>query len=79
MRDVGNVTMETDITFEFEARDSQDESKLKIYSLPFQIQIKFTRMDGTQCLRVITVPKKVTRGDIFNLKSALTFNRSKRS
>jgi len=61
-RDIGNITSETDITFQFRMRPKKDipEQLLKAYSIPFQLQIRYTRMDGTQCVRVITMPKKVT-------------------
>jgi len=36
------------------------ESYLSAYSIPFQLQIRFTRTDGMKCLRLLTIPKKVT-------------------
>lgn len=58
-REVGNATGETDLCFEFGGK-SKKEIPQQFHSVPFQLQIRYTRLDGMKCLRVITVPKKVT-------------------
>eukprot|EP01114_Cavostelium_apophysatum_P018407 TRINITY_DN5686_c0_g1_i1.p1 TRINITY_DN5686_c0_g1~~TRINITY_DN5686_c0_g1_i1.p1 ORF type:complete len:465 (+),score=190.44 TRINITY_DN5686_c0_g1_i1:1431-2825(+) len=63
VRDIGNATAETDVTFEFKMREKSKlpDHMLKLYSVPFQLQLRYTRLDGTKCLRIITVPKKATQ------------------
>lgn len=54
-REVGNATGETDLCFEFGGK-----VKKELHSVPIQLQIKYTRLDGMKCLRVVTIPRKVT-------------------
>jgi hypothetical protein len=50
-RDIGNVTADTELTFEYQLRDRDALAKFKgLTSLPFQVQIQFTKLDG---MRVI--------------------------
>ncbi len=60
VKQVGNVTRETEITFEFGLReDSILENDLK--KLPFQLQISYIAKDGSRLLRVLTLIKNVTQ------------------
>ena len=60
MKDFGNVNEDTDITFEYKIKslkkliELKDFDLLSIKSLPFQAQINYTALDGSQCVRVIT-------------------------
>lgn len=72
--EVGNVTSSTDVTFGFEISQKGREfladdnaSELPNSKLPFQICINFTRLDGAQVLRVVSMRRKVT----FKLDKAL--------
>ena len=59
---VGNATRDTDITFHFQAKKAKRSSKHSVrhQHLPFQLQILYTRLDGSKCLRVITKSMRVT-------------------
>lgn len=60
VRDVGNVTMDTEITFEYtlkkisELAAMEDIDLTKIEKFPFQTQITYKALDGSKCIRVIT-------------------------
>lgn len=65
-RDIGNVTKQTEITFEFGIR-KKEEAKEKyqidldqLKQLPFQIQVTYTASDGSKALRVLTQLKEAT-------------------
>eukprot|EP01087_Luapelamoeba_hula_P010838 TRINITY_DN2888_c0_g1_i2.p1 TRINITY_DN2888_c0_g1~~TRINITY_DN2888_c0_g1_i2.p1 ORF type:complete len:596 (+),score=163.07 TRINITY_DN2888_c0_g1_i2:734-2521(+) len=59
-RQLGNVTKETQITFEFGTDHSQELPEgLKV--LPFQVQIRFTTLDGKRCIRSITRSLETTK------------------
>lgn len=54
---LGNATKETDISFTF----AVDGSKVKdSSSLPFQVQIRYKKKDGSKCLRVLSQAKQAT-------------------
>ena len=59
-KDLGNVTQETEITFEYRLKSIKELVKMddidltKISSFPFQAQITFTALDGSKCVRVIS-------------------------
>lgn len=54
---LGNATKETDVSFTF----SVDGSKVKDSSpLPFQVQIRYKKKDGSRCLRVLSQAKQAT-------------------
>ena len=64
VRDIGNVTEETDTSFEFNARSSSELKSLgcdDVESLPFQVQITYNRLDGSQYVRIITNVQKTTK------------------
>jgi len=55
--DFGNITTETDATFEFNLKSKDKDKKGKVKSetkLPFQVTITYTGVDGTRCMRVIS-------------------------
>lgn len=52
VKEIGNATGETDLAFEFNIRARAKNSKFSQF--PFQMQIKFTRLDGSQVLRVVS-------------------------
>lgn len=58
IREVGNVTQESVITFEYNVGDLVEAKKLK--EIPFQIQIRYKRLDGVKCLRVLSRVEKIT-------------------
>eukprot|EP01125_Pyxidicula_operculata_P008245 TRINITY_DN277_c0_g1_i1.p1 TRINITY_DN277_c0_g1~~TRINITY_DN277_c0_g1_i1.p1 ORF type:complete len:684 (+),score=232.76 TRINITY_DN277_c0_g1_i1:227-2278(+) len=58
VRNVGNVTKETSVTFEYGLSDKKLLEGLT--QIPFQIQIKYTKLDGSQCIRVLSKFEKVT-------------------
>lgn len=66
VRDIGNVTMETEITFEYTLKKISELAKMddidltKIEKFPFQTQITYKALDGSLCIRVITEEQKVS-------------------
>lgn len=60
-RDVGNVTEDTQFTFQFTLKE---KTLLEMYArdskVPFQLKIEYTKLDGMKCLRVITKSQLVT-------------------
>ena len=58
-KELGNVNEDTEFTFEYSVRPSEELQALGVdptskQILPFQTQIHFTTPDGMQCMRVIT-------------------------
>jgi len=58
VREVGNVTQESTITFEYFPQDKQVLKEAK--ELCFQIQINFTKLDGSRCVRIMSKRIEVT-------------------
>ena len=60
VKDLGNVTADTDLplSYTFRSRPGRDFSELK--TVPFQVQLLYTRADGTCLLRVATAQLAVT-------------------
>jgi len=57
-RIVGNCTKESTITFEYYAAEKEVVNNLKhVY---FQVQINFTKLDGTKCMRILSKMAEVT-------------------
>jgi len=50
IRELGNVTSDTDLTFSFASTNPFSEPA----EVPFQVQLSFTRPDGAQVVRVLT-------------------------
>jgi len=58
LKTIGNVTSETDCTFEYSSNLSNIQSFLGILdALPFQVQIHYTKLNGSKCIRVISKKK----------------------
>jgi len=58
--DVGPVTKESVMSFEYGLRPSLKKDFANVQSLPFQVQISYVRADGMKCLRVISKKQPVT-------------------
>lgn len=58
IKEIGNVTKESTITFEYVVSDKAKVASLK--KIPFQIQIRFTKLNGSKCLRVLSRVADVT-------------------
>jgi hypothetical protein len=56
-KEVGNVNADSDISFEYGVK--KEFAAHKIDTLPFQVQIHYTRLDGSKCVRVLTKQQKV--------------------
>ncbi len=65
-RDLGSVTEETEVTFEYRLRAMKELLKMhdidltQIKELPFQCQITYKALDGSKCIRVLTDLKEVS-------------------
>ncbi|CAF2827379.1 unnamed protein product [Rotaria sp. Silwood2] len=65
-RDIGNVTKQTEVSFEFgirhkqELKDKYNIDLDQIKQLPFQVQVIYTAADGNKALRVLTQLKETT-------------------
>ncbi len=58
LSEIGNATSDTDVTLEFSIRA---RGRGKGYTaFPFQMQIKFTKLDGAQILRVVSVSRNAS-------------------
>ncbi|BFZ11808.1 hypothetical protein BsWGS_14847 [Bradybaena similaris] len=53
-KEVGNVRKETELSFRFKLTGSKESRCPQMSSVPFQIQITYTRPDGMRCLRVLS-------------------------
>ena len=66
VRQLGNVTEESEITFEYRLKDLKELEKIsdidfeKLEKIPFQTQIYYTTLDGMKCIRVITSVQDVS-------------------
>lgn len=60
VRDIGNVTEDYEITFEYTLKaikdlvEMEDIDLTSMKSFPFQTQITYKALDGSKCIRVIT-------------------------
>lgn len=65
-KEVGNVTNDTEITFEYTMKKISELVKMndfdltQIKQLPFQVQITFKALDGSKCIRVITEQQEIS-------------------
>jgi hypothetical protein len=65
-RDLGNVTDDCEITFEYRLKKKDDLAKLKgfdidkLETIPFQTIIEYTKLDGMKCIRTLTQVQNVT-------------------
>ena len=66
VRDLGNVTEETEITFEYRLKSIKDLVKMedldltKMQFFPFQAQISYSALDGSKCVRIISNQKEIS-------------------
>lgn len=65
LRNVGNVTADSDITFEYGVKSRAERAAAGLTSdlpyLPFQVQIRYTKLNGMKCIRLISQAKPMTR------------------
>jgi len=58
---VGNAFEDSEIFFEYTIKSDEDLKAHKdLTSLPFQVQIHYTRLDGSKCIRIISQRKEIT-------------------
>jgi len=55
---IGNVTNESDMSISYAVRPEFRSSLAG--SIPFQLQIRYTRPDGSRCIRIVSATKHVT-------------------
>lgn len=66
VRDLGNVTESTEITFEYTLKKISDIAKMedidlsKLKEFPFQAQITYKALDGNKCIRVISMRQQIS-------------------
>lgn len=60
VKDLGNVTKDSDCTFRYAFRSKEECDLTGIKSIPFQLQLIYTRPNGMVCLRVATTNISVT-------------------
>eukprot|EP01132_Coremiostelium_polycephalum_P003644 gene3644-4538_t len=58
-KQVGNVNQDTTVAFEYGLKPNQKIDK-SLKSLPFQLQIYYTTLSGSKCMRVITQTLRTT-------------------
>ncbi|KAG7492115.1 hypothetical protein MATL_G00010870 [Megalops atlanticus] len=68
-REMGNVSADHEITFQFEAREQDTQALLSCGSVSVQLQIRYRRMDGQRALRVISMDRRVTEESSLVLSS----------
>lgn len=62
VREVGSVTEDTETAFEYGIRSAAElEKYANLKTLPFQVQIHFTKLNGMRCLRVLSKAQPITR------------------
>ncbi|XP_059162189.1 circularly permutated Ras protein 1-like isoform X2 [Physella acuta] len=57
-KEVGTARKESNLTFRFKLKDTTAAKEIK--SVPFQVQINYTRKDGMRCLRVLSKSSETT-------------------
>lgn len=61
-RELGNVTADSEVTFEYGVRSADELNQFSgLEALPFQVQIHFTKLNGMKCLRVLSKSQPLTR------------------
>lgn len=60
VKDIGNAMGDTEVFFEYQICNGVQVEAMAGQSLPFQVQIHYSRLDGSKCVRVITQSKPVT-------------------
>ncbi|EGG24575.1 type A von Willebrand factor domain-containing protein [Cavenderia fasciculata] len=69
VREFSNVTNETDLSFLFQPR-AKVGAKDVLREYPFQVQIKYTKLDGMRCMRVVSASLPSTAKRAVSDKSA---------
>lgn len=59
VKDIGNVTEDTGVTFEYGVKKGVKDFG-GMTDLPFQVQIRYSKLNGMKCMRVISKKLKVT-------------------
>jgi len=59
VQDIGNALMDTEIFFEYDIISSKIPQG--ITSLPFQVQINYSQLDGARCVRIISQQRPITQ------------------
>ncbi|OWF45608.1 circularly permutated Ras protein 1-like [Mizuhopecten yessoensis] len=59
VKEVGNATRDTDVTFFFKRRNNNKD--LDVERLPFQVRVSFTMKDGRKMMRIISKSMDVTK------------------
>ncbi|XP_032894945.1 circularly permutated Ras protein 1-like [Amblyraja radiata] len=60
VKQVGNVTKDTEMTFEFGIKESHIQTVQDNEKLPFQLQVNFTTPDRRKACRIISQEKRIT-------------------
>lgn len=60
VKDLGNVTAESECSFQYAFRPKSECDLTGITEIPFQVQLLYTRPNGMQCLRVASAAVGVT-------------------
>jgi len=66
----GNITKSSEVTFEYGVNKENSKFTEGKKSLPFQVQINYTKVNGTKCIRVISDSKPLTNDRNVAEKSA---------
>ncbi|CDW77368.1 type a von willebrand factor domain-containing protein [Stylonychia lemnae] len=72
----GNINEDTDVTFEYKLKsvkdliEMQDFDLTQLSQLPFQVQIYFTALNGSKCMRVISSQTQISSDKEFLEKNA---------
>lgn len=65
-RDIGNVTRDTEVTFEYRLKKVKELLEMEgldletLKTLPLQAQIFYSAMDGSRCVRVLTLNNDIS-------------------
>lgn len=60
VKDLGNVRADTELSFQYCFRSKEECDLTDISEIPFQVQLMYTKPDGSQCLRVASAKISVT-------------------
>mmetsp|Transcript_35531 Transcript_35531/g.69696 ORF Transcript_35531/g.69696 Transcript_35531/m.69696 type:complete len:750 (+) Transcript_35531:32-2281(+) len=59
-KDVGNAFADSEVYFEYEVKYQAKSMLSKLAAVPFQVQINYTQLDGSKCVRIISHSKELT-------------------
>jgi hypothetical protein len=60
VKDLGNITAESECTFSYSFRPKSQVDLADVTQVPFQVQLVLTKLNGMRCVRVATASIKVT-------------------